>query len=57
MEQDYAKLLWEYKQVLEEQPRKQQQSNECVIESDDDEDVKEQTSQWAMQMISTHKMY
>jgi len=57
-EQDYDTLLWEYKKVLEEiRQREQQQLNDCSINSDDDEEIREHKSNLALQMIGNLKMY
>ena len=57
-EQDYDTLLWEYKKMLEEiRQREQQQLNDCSINSDDDEEIREHKSNLALQMIGNLKMY
>ena len=60
-EQDYDKLLWEYKKVLEDilqrEELEEQEFKACVIESDDDAEVREQKSKLAIQLLGPFNMY
>ena len=53
LKQDYDTLIWEYKQLFKEMV----ELNECVIDSDDDDAVREEKSRLAIKLLGPFKMY
>ena len=59
--QEYDKLLWEYKKLLDEiierKRKAKERWNECLIDSDDDEETKDTKSKLALQLLGPIEMF